>query len=216
MEIQLIKQRRASSRWVAAGAAAILFASGCNRMGDTTENFTSAIDKYYNTHPSCLFTEPMNFPLQADDSNSKQASGFDALVHQALLARGSAEARVMVAAGQQENTYNLTAKGHAAWTADAQQAGFGNFCYGHRTVTAIDSSTPTTSRNGATTDVVYRYVINGAPQWAQAAEVQTDFPNLQGDLAGTQVGRATLTNTRKGWQVSSAPWAHISDSDIYK
>jgi len=216
MEIQVMKRSRASSRWVAACAAAILFASGCNRMGDTTENFISAIDKYYSAHPSCLWPEPMNFPLQEDASNNKEASGFDALVHQELLVRGSAETRVMVAAGQQGNTYDLTAKGRAAWTADAQQAGFGNLCYGHRTVTAIDSSTPTTSQNGATTDVVYRYVVKDAPAWAQAAEIQTDFPGLQADLAGAQVGRATLTDTRKGWQVSSAPWAHISDSDIYK
>jgi len=210
------KRRRASSRYVAVCAMAVLFAAGCTRMEDTNANFAKAIDKYYSYHPSCVWPENLKFPIQADASNPKEIVGYDALVHQDLLVR-SAGGKMTVADSSQANSYDLSSKGRAAWTIDQQRPGFGNFCYGYRTVSSIDSFTPTTSKNGATTDVVYRYSIRDVSDWAKADEIKADFPGLQADLLGTQVGRATLTdNAIKGWQVTSAPWAHISDSDIYK
>jgi len=212
MRTHTTRRRRATSRWIALCGAAILFTAGCGRMEDTTQNFTNAIDKYYSAHPSCLWPDAVEFPVREDAAGPREISGYDALVHQALLVRKTDQTK---AAGP-GNAYDLSLQGRAAWVPDRQQAGFGNLCYGHRKVTSIGSSSPTTSQNGATTDVVSRYVIEGAPEWAKTAEVQTDFPRLQADLSGNQVGRATLTDTRKGWQVTSAPWAHISDSDIYK
>jgi hypothetical protein len=216
METHAIKRRRVSPRWAASCAVAVLFAAGCSRMEDTTANFTQAINSYYSSHPSCIWPEAIEFPLQESTLSSREISGYDALVHQSLLVRNSGPAKVTAADGSPGNTYDLSPKGRATWSADPKQPGFGNFCYGHRVVTSIDSSTPTSRKNGATTDVVYRYTVSDAPDWAKAAEVQADFPALQGDLSGKQVGRATLTDSRKGWQVTSAPWAHIPDSDIYK
>jgi hypothetical protein len=212
---KIIKRRRASLRWATAGALAILFTAGCNRMEDTTQNFTTAINKYYKTHPSCVWPEAMKFPVQQNASNTKEIKRYDALVYQGLLARTTTQ-KVMVTAGEPVESYDLTPQGRAAWIADAQQHGYGNLCYGHRTVTSIDSSSPTSSQNGATTDVIYRYTISGVPAWAKAADTQTTFPGLGADLSGNQVGHATLNDSRTGWQVVSAPWTHIPDSDIYK
>ena len=214
MAIQAIERRRVSFRWATIFAASLLIA-GCNRMEDTTQNLTRAIDSYYNTHPSCLWPEAMKFPVEQDTSNPKETKRLDALVYQGLLAR-AASPKVMVSAGQPSDIYNLTPKGQSAWTPDPKQPGFGNLCYGHRTVTSIDSSSPTSNKDGATTDVVYRYSIAAPAAWAADPETQAAFPALQADLSGNQVARATLTDTHKGWQVTSAPWAHISDSDIYK
>jgi len=85
-----------------------------------------------------------------------------------------------------------------------QQPGFGNFCYGHRKVSSIDSATPTSSAAGATTQVAYHYTVADAPGWASAAETQNAYPQVHANLNGPQSAHATLTNTSNGWQVTSA------------
>lgn len=197
-------------------AAATLFTAGCSRMEDTTANYTRSIDAYYASHPSCLWSESVKFPVEQDSSSTREVRAYDALVHEGLLVRSSAQKTLIDTASPKMDVYDLSDKGRGLWAADPQDAGSGDFCYGHRKVTNIDSSTPTTSKSGATTDVIYRYTITGAPAWATSPEMQMAFPGLGADLSGNQVGRVTLTDSRKGWQVLTAPWAHISDSDIYK
>ncbi len=180
-------------------------AFGCNKKADNTANYTSAINTYYSAHPACLWDSPKQLPAQADTSGSGKTSEYDALVDQGLLTRTTSEKKVLIIASKQVNNYDLSDKGRSAWTADPQQPGFGNFCYGHRKVSTIDSATPTTSDPGATTQVDYRYTIDGVPGWASAAETQNAFPVLHADLAGPQAAQATLTNTSNGWQLTSAP-----------
>jgi hypothetical protein len=193
--------------------AAILLASGCNKKADNTINFTSAINTYYSAHPACLWSDPIKFPVQADTSDASKTSGYDALVDQGLLVRTTAEKKKFIIASKQVNNYDLSDKGRSAWTADVNQPGYGNFCYGHRKVTTIDSSSPTTDAVGATTQVAYRYVFGDAPDWAKAAETQTAYPQIQSGLTAPQSGQATLTNTSNGWQVSSARPTNTSSND---
>jgi hypothetical protein len=127
--------------------------------------------------------------------------------------RTTAEKKVMIIASKQVNNYDLSDKGRSFWTADVDQPGFGNFCYGHRKVSSVDSSTPTNSSVGATTQVNYRYTVGDAAAWANAAETQNAYPQLHSDLSGPQNGRATLTNTNNGWQVSSAGAVNGSSND---
>lgn len=191
-------------RRTALSAAAILLVVGCNKKADNTSNFTNAIDTYYSAHPSCLWPDPIKFPVQVDTSDTSKTSGYDALVDQGLLARTTAEKKKLIIASKQVNNYDLSDKGRSAWTADVNQPGFGNFCYGHRKVSNIDNSTPTASAEGATTQVRYHYTLANPPDWAKAAETQTAYPQLRSDLAGPQTGHATLTNTDNGWQVAAA------------
>jgi len=118
----------------------------------------------------------------------------------------------LIIASKRVNNYDLSDKGRSAWTADVNQPGYGNFCYGHRKVSNIDSSTPTTSAAGATTQVTYHYTLIDPPAWATAAETQNAHPQLRSDLTGPQTGQATLTNTNNGWQVSAARSARNSDT----
>lgn len=194
------------------GAVALL-ASGCNKKDDNTLNFTNAINTYYGAHPACLWSDSVKFPVQAETSDASKTSAYDALVDQGLLIRTTGEKKVMIIASKQVNNYDLSDKGRSAWTADVQQPGFGNFCYGHRKVSTIDSTTPTTSAVGATTQVSYHYTLADAPAWATAAETQTAYPDVHADVSGPQAGQATLTNTSNGWQVSRARSAHTSDAD---
>lgn len=196
---------RLTFRAAALCGATILLATGCNKKADNSMNFTNAINTYYSAHPACLWSEPVKFPVQADTSDTSRTSGYDALVDQGLLVRTTAEKKKLIIASKQVNNYDLSDKGRSAWTADVQQPGFGNFCYGHRKVSSIDSSTPTSSEAGATTQVNYHYTFSDAPGWATAAETQTAYPQIHADLAGPQTGAATLTNTSNGWVVTSAP-----------
>jgi hypothetical protein len=216
MESCTMMRKRAVRRWMAVPAAIVLLTTGCNHTQDTAANYTRAIDKYYNDHSSCLFEQPVRFPAQADSADAKETARYDALVDQSLLTRSTGEKKVMVIASKPVNNYDLSAKGRSEWISDAKQPGYGNLCYGHRKVLAIDSSGPTTSSEGATTTVVYRYTVEDVPGWAKTPEVQSAFPALGADLSGKQVGRVTLTDTKKGWEVTGAPWAHIEDSNIYR
>lgn len=213
MERNVFKRSRAVSLLI---AACTVFTFGCNRMADSDSNYLKAINKYYTDHPSCLFREPVKFPIQQETSSAREIAGYDALVDQNLLTRAPGQNTVMTVASKPANTYDLSAKGRSEWVADSSQPGYGNLCYGHRKAVAIQSSTPTSSSAGATTTVVYRYTMTGVPEWAKTQGVLTVFHDLQADLSGHQVGRASLQDTQKGWQVTSAPWAHIDDSDIYR
>jgi hypothetical protein len=210
MNIQII--RRTFRTAIICGAA-ILLATSCNKKEDNSMNFTNAINAYYSAHPACLWSEPIKFPVQIDTSDTSKTSGYDALVDQGLLVRTTAEKKKMIIASKQVTNYDLSDKGRSAWTADPQQPGFGNFCYGHRKVNSIDSSTPTTSAPGATTQVSYHFSLSDAAGWATVAETQNAFPELHSELAGLQSGQATLANTNNGWQVSNISDGHKTTSN---
>lgn len=186
------------------GCTLLAFA-GCKKTDDSKLNFTKAINSYYASRPACLWADSTKFPVQADTSDTSKTSGYDALVDQGLLTRTTAEKKVLIIASKQVTNYDLSEKGRAAWTADQQQPGFGNFCYGTRSVSAIDSYTPTNDQPGATTTVSYHAGISGAPAWASAAETQNAYPQVQADLAGPSPATATLTDTSSGWSVTNGP-----------
>ena len=195
-------------RTVAMYATIILLEVGCNKKEDNSINFRNAIDAYYSAHPACLWPDPIKFPVQADTSDASKTSGYDALVDQGLLIRTTAEKTRLIIASKQVNNYDLSDKGRSAWTADVNQPGYGNFCYGHRKVSSIDNSTPTTPAEGATTQVTYHYTITDSSAWATAAETQNAYPQLHADLAGPLTGQATLIDTNNGWQLAAAREAH--------
>ena len=216
MEMVVMKRNGVVRRWMALPVVCVLLSSGCNQIKSSDLNYARAIDQYYSSHASCLFEEPVKLPLEGDRDDRGETARLDALVNQSVLTRSSGEKTMRVLAGAQADEYELSSAGHSSWVADAKQPGYGNLCYGRRKVVSIDSSTPTNGGDGATTTVVYRYSVNDVPSWARAAGVQAAFPALKADLSGRQVGRATLGDTRDGWKVTAAPWAHIEDSDIYR
>ena len=204
---------RCLSRTSVVCGIAIFLTVGCNKKADNSLNFTNALNTYYSAHPACLWSDTIKFPVQADTSDTAKTSGYDALVDQGLLVRTTAEKKKFIIASKQVNNYDLSDKGRSAWTADVNQPGFGNFCYGHRKVSGIDSSTPTSSAVGATTQVTYHSSLDDTPAWASAPETQNAYPQLHADLAGPEPSHATLTNTNNGWQVSSVKFARTSSAD---
>jgi hypothetical protein len=182
-----------------AATTLLLLAAGCKKTADNTLNYKSALDAYYAASPACLWPQSQKFPAQIGASNDTQNAPFAALVDQGLLTRTTSEKKIIIISKAQTN-YDLSDKGRSAWTADTTQPGYGNFCYGHRTVQSIDSSTPNSGEPGAATTVAYHYGFSSAPDWAKAAETQNAFPSLATNLAGG-AATATLLDTPNGWQV---------------
>ena len=187
-----------------AGCAAALLA-GCKKTDDSTLNYTKAINAYYASRPACIWSDPKKLPAQADTSKASETQGYDALVDQGLLQRTTAEKKRILIGSKTVTNYDLTDKGRSAWTADTQQPGFGNFCYGTRTVSTIDNAAPTTGQPGATTLVSFHTRVGGAPAWASAPETETAFPRVAADLAGPVATSVTLMDTNEGWVVKAGP-----------
>jgi hypothetical protein len=181
--------------------ATLALTTACNKSAPTTPNYADAINSYYQAHPACLWTDEKKFPVQSAPDDAK-TEHYDALTDAGLLTRTTSEKKIIIVS-KRENNYDLSDQGRSAWVADANQPGYGNFCYGHRKVASVDSNSPTSNQPGATVSVNYHYTLTDLPSWASSQETQTAFPQLQ--AANTpQPATATLTNTNNGWQVSGA------------
>lgn len=176
--------------------------TGCNKKKDESGNLKTAINSYYDAHPECLFDSEKKFPVQADTKNASDTAPWDALVDQGLLTRTTAEKTKLIVMSKSVNNYDLSDKGRGTWKADPNQPGFGNFCYGKRTVENIVSHTPVAgTQPGVSTVVNYTYTIGNVADWARAAVVQSAYPGVQAKLASASNAQATLVLTDNGWQV---------------
>lgn len=184
-------------------AAAILLAAGCNKTTDAKLSFQPAIDNFYKNHPVCLWPETKKFPVQEATSDDAKTEGYDALTDAGALTRTTAEKKVLILGSKQVNNYDISDQGRSYWKPDPNQPGYGNFCYGNRTVTSIDSFTTSTNSSGTqTAQVNYHYNISNVPQWANSQEIRTAFPNVNTALSGGATAEDTLVKNGDTWQVS--------------
>ena len=180
----------------------MLLAAGCRSNSVDQSAFKSAINDYYRGKPVCLWSDPVKFPAQADTSNDEQTKGFDALTDAGMLTRSSAEKKRFLIGSKQVNNYDLSDKGRSTWTADASQPGYGNFCFGQREATSIDSFTPPDT-SATQYAVNYHLLVTNVPDWANSAEMKTAFPRFAADTSGQQTATATLVKSDQGWQVTN-------------
>ncbi len=159
--------------------------AGCNsKTKATPENFITGLNASFSTHSECLFADPPRFPYGTSDK--EEIKQYDSLVKAQLLTVAQ-EAAIHV------NRYTVSTTG----TRYAPR-----FCYGHRTVTSIDSFTPPAQANGfPETHVTYRYTMQDVPVWAKTPEVEAAFPKMAAAIAGESTAQATLAGTLAGWQV---------------
>ena len=180
--------------------SAAFVVAGCRSKIVDKEEFHSALNSYYASQQSCLWSSPVKFPVQADTDDDAKRQHYDALTDAGLLKRIPAEKKRFLIGSKDVNNYDLSDQGRSDWTADPAQPGYGNFCFGHPEVKSIDSFTPDTG--GATQySVNYRYGVN-LPTWASNAEIQTAFPSVAA-LGNGQPATATLIQTGNGWQVQN-------------
>jgi hypothetical protein len=182
--------------------ATILFA-GCNKQDNSKANYQTAINDYYKAHPACIWQDTKKMPVQAATADDAKTQGYDALTDAGLLTRTTAEKKVFIIASKQVNNYDLSDQGRSAWTPDTTQPGYGNFCYGHRSVDSIDSFTTGVNASGLkTAQVNYQYSFAEVPGWAKNQEVQTAFSSLGAALSHSQQGQAALVMNGNNWQVT--------------
>jgi hypothetical protein len=163
-----------------------LAASGCNsgKSAPTPANFIQALNNSFLTRSECLFPQAPRFPYETSDP--AEIKQFDALVKATLLSVAQ-ESAIHV------SRYTVTATG----TRYAPR-----FCYGHRNVTAIDSSTPPATVNGfPETHVTYRYTLADVPIWAKTPAVEAAFPKMAHGISTESTDQATLARTLAGWTV---------------
>ncbi len=183
-------------------ASGLLLAAGCKKTADNTNNYKTAVNNYLGTNVSCLWQQPQKFPEQIN-TDSDKTGGFDALYNQGLLVRTTAEKKKLLGlVNKQVTNYDLSDKGKSSWTASKTDPSTGNFCYGHREVSSIDSATATGDQPGATASVAYHYTFSSVPDWAKDGGVQNSFPGVQRNLAGG-AATATLKDTANGWVVEA-------------
>ena len=180
------------------------YAIGCQKQVDQAE-FKSAINKSFAGRHECVWPEPIKLPAQADPSKDEKIRDYNALTDASLLIRGSAEKKRFLVGPKQVNNYDLSDKGRPAWTPDPNQPGYGNFCFGHLNVTAIDKATPNDPSNPTQYTVNYRYEVEGIPDWARTPESMRTFPRFAGDVS-IQSATATLVKGADGaWAVVPPP-----------
>lgn len=191
--------------------AGLALGAGCKKNSVDPSAFKSAINTYLGAQQQCVWSAPVKFPAQADTKDEDETKGFDALTDAGLLKRTPAEKKRFLIGSKQVNDYDLSDQGRSKWTADASQPGYGNFCYGHPQVTAIDSYTPQAS-DATNYTVAYHYDVSSLPDWANSAEMKTAFPRLDA-ATSPQAGTANLAKSNNGWVVERAtPGANATDT----
>lgn len=181
--------------------AAVVLPTACKNDTLDKEQFKSAINQSFAGRHECLWPEPIKMPAEADPAKDERTRDFDALTDAGLLARAPEEKKRFLIGSKPVNLYDLSDRGHAAWTPDPNQPGYGNFCFGHFNATSVVSATPNDPSNPTQYTVSYQYEVEGIPGWANTPESLHAFPKVAKD-ASIQTGTATLVKgTNGGWAV---------------
>ncbi|MGA8729151.1 MAG: hypothetical protein WB608_10410 [Terracidiphilus sp.] len=178
----------------------IAWATGCKKQVDQAE-FKSAINKSFTGRHECVWPAPIKLPAQVDPSKDEEVRYYDALADAGLLIRGSAEKKRFLVGSKQVNQYDLSDKGRPAWTPDPNQPGYGNFCFGHFNVTAINHATPNDPSNPTQYTVNYSYEVEGLPDWVRTPESMRTFPKIAADTSIQSATATLVKGTDGGWAV---------------
>lgn len=179
----------------------VAWTTGCRKEVDRA-GFLSAIDESFAGQHVCVWPEPIKLPVESDPSKDEMTRAYRALTDAGLLIREAEVDKHFVPGSEPMNKYNLSDRGHAAWTADPKRPGYGNFCFGHFNVTAIGKATPNDPSNPTQYTVIYSYEVEGIPGWARTPESMGAFPQIAADTS-IQSGTATLVKgANGGWTVA--------------
>jgi hypothetical protein len=183
------------------------WATGCKKEIDRAV-FKSAINQSYAGRHECIWPEPIKLPAEADPSKDEKTRDYDTLTDAGLLLRESKEKKRLLAGSKQMNQSDLSDNGHSAWTPDPNQPGYGNFCFGHFNVTAIDNATPSDPSNPTQYTVNYRYEVEGIPDWASTPESMRTFRKIAADTSIQSASATLVKDTNGGWAVVPPQPAH--------
>ncbi len=160
----------------------------CNsKSAPTKQNYTDTLNAYFNDHPDCLLDGSVHFPYEVGASDSQKSAQMEALTAAEML-ESKKEPAIHIA------RYTLTPAGVRAAP---------RFCFGHREITSIDSSTtPAKGTDGfLETHIEYHYKMGDTPTWAKTPQVVAAFPALAAATSGHATAQITLATTGVNWSV---------------
>jgi hypothetical protein len=189
---------------LAAIMVALALAGCANPKAANDDNFTTALNAYFQTNPACMKTGSYPMTL-ADPQGSDPAYVQSYVLNKAGLLSFRPSTRLvnsfLSTIRQNIYLYDLTAKAKPYWHADSTQ-----FCYAKMHVDRISNFTePVASAvaDAMMTQVKYTYYLDDVAPWASNPYVRkylsTINENLIGQRKEVEMQRLVLTN--KGWQV---------------
>jgi len=191
-------------------ALALLFtglfalATGCRKQVDTAP-FKSALNQSFAGRHVCLWPDPIKLPVQADPSKDERVRDYDALTDAGLFIREAVEKKHPLVESTPINKYDLSDKGHSSWTPEPGRPGYGNFCFGHFNVTAIEKAVPNDSSNPTQYVVTYRYEVEGIPEWVRTPESMRAFRKIAADTSIQSANATLVKGADGGWTVMPHP-----------
>jgi hypothetical protein len=78
----------------------LALATGRNNGSNTDMSYKAAINDHYKAFPVCIWPQARKFPAQAATSDDAKTEGYDALTQEGLLARTTAEKKVLIIASK--------------------------------------------------------------------------------------------------------------------
>jgi hypothetical protein len=178
-----------------------LLICGCQTKYERQAAFAAALNNYYSVRQDCLFPNSIKFPIAGSALNGDQKTELDALVDVGLLQRESAHKSARSKHVAPPGEYKLSDIGRLDWTADQARMGYGNFCFGHPQVNAIQNSTEIAGVTPTRYKVSYRDRVI-LPAWAAEPQVKKAFPKVVQESSG-ETSTATMIKSSSGWKVQS-------------
>jgi hypothetical protein len=182
--------------------AVAILPTACKDNTAQKSQFKSAINNSFAGKHECLWSEPIKMPAEADPAKDERTRDFDALTDAGLLVRAPEEKKRFLIGSKPVNLYDLSDRGHAAWTPDATRPGYGNFCFGHFNVTSVDNFTPNNASDPTQYSVTYSYEVEGIPGWATTPESRRAFPRISKDTSIQSATATLVKDSNGGWVVA--------------
>jgi len=189
---------------LAALAVTLSFAGCANPKAANDENFTAALNAYFQSSPVCLKTGSYPMTLVDPQGNDPTyAQSFS--LNKAGLLSFRLTSRVVnnffYTTRQNVYLYDLAAKAKPYWHADSNR-----FCYAKMHVDRIANFTePVASAlaDAMMTQVKYTYYLDDVAPWASNPYVRKYLSAINENLIGQrkEVEMQRLVLTNKGWQV---------------
>ena len=167
---------------------ALLLPAACNsKASPTPQNYTDALNAYFNDHPDCLLDGSVHFPYEVGTSDPQKTAQMESLTTAEMLEEKK-EPAIHIA------RFTLTPAGQRAAP---------RFCFGHREITSIDTSTPPAKAADGflETHIQYHYRMGDTPTWAKTPQVVAAFPALAAATSGQATAQITLATTGVNWTV---------------
>jgi hypothetical protein len=187
--------------WALVITALVAGASGCRQKVDRAA-LISAINKSFAGRHECTWPQPIELPAEVNPSKDARVAGFEALTDAGLLIRELVVKKPTPAGSDPDKKYALSDKGHALWTPQPDQPGYGNFCFGRFNATAIDKATPNDPSNPTQYTVTYSYEVEGIPAWMRTPESMRTFRKIAADTSIQSATATLVKGADGGWTVA--------------